>query len=303
MEKALITKIVKDSILDGPGCRYVIFMKGCNLACPWCHNPETQSKQQEILTYPKFCIRCGNCVEAAPEGHPLDVMPVEVDNSRVEEYKACVERCPTNALEFAGKEYSTGEIISDMAKYKTIYKKTGGGITLSGGDPLCNPNFSMELLKKASEQNFHTAVDTAGCFAWAEMERLTPYTDLWLYDMKHVYDPQLGSSQSINNLLKLASRGKNNIYVRVPIIPQFNDMENILEQMAYILEKAQSGIKQVDILPFHSYGKEKYDALNRDFHFKNQKDLEGENLGHILKFFYRKLPKNMIHIGRNMVHG
>lgn len=303
MEKGLVTKIVKDSILDGPGCRYVVFVKGCNLTCPWCHNPETQSMQQEILTYPQFCIQCGKCVKAAPDNVPKDVMPVKVDNSRMNLFTACVEECPTNALEYASKEYTSGDIIDEMMKYQTMYKRTGGGLTISGGDPLCNYKFTLELVKKASQMGFHTAIDTAGAFQWKCIESLIPFVDLWLYDLKHVKDESLETSLSIDNLLRLSESKGSHIIIRIPIIPGYNDNENIWTEMAHFIKKAKNAIERIDLLPFHPFGLEKYQALGRFFFFKDKKELNEDTLNRARETFNKFLPKKMIHIGRNMVHG
>lgn len=303
MEKGLVTKIVKDSILDGPGCRYVVFIKGCNLACPWCHNPETQLMQQEILTYPQFCIQCGKCIQVAPADVPKDVMPVKVDNSRVDQFKACVEECPTRALEYAGKEYTTDQIIDEMMKYQTMYKRTGGGLTISGGDPLCNHKFTLELLQKASQMGFHTAVDTAGAFQWEYIKTLMDYVDLWLYDLKHTRDESLKTSQSLDNLLLLSKSRSSHVFIRIPIIPEYNDYESIWKEMAYYINKAKNVIERIDLLPFHPFGLEKYQALGRSFFFKDQKELDEDTLNKAREAFGEYLPKEMIHIGRNMVHG
>ena len=299
----LVTKIVKDSILDGPGCRYVVFLKGCNLACPWCHNPETQSKKQEILTYPKFCIGCGKCVEVAPEGTPKDVFPVKIDNKKAEDYFVCVENCPTNALQFAGKKYSADQIISEMTKYQTIYTKTGGGLTISGGDPLCNYEFTRELVEKASKKNIHVALDTAGAYPWTLLKSLTPYVNLWLYDLKHINDENLATPRSIDNLLRLSKIEGVRIFIRIPIIPNYNDKEEVWEELAYFISKAKSGIEQVSLLPFHPYGQEKYYALHREFFFEDEEGLDGHILEQARKTFERTLPKKIVNIGRDMVHG
>lgn len=303
MIKALVTKIVRDSILDGPGCRYVIFVKGCHLRCPWCHNPETQSKKQEILTYPKFCIRCGNCAKVAPKETPEGVLPVKVDNTRFEEYIPCVESCPSGALEFAGIEYCVDELVEDMNKYRTVYTKTGGGMTISGGEPLLNKRFSLEIFRKSKSLGFHTAIDTTATIKWQILKEFLPVVDLWLIDLKHYSKSSLKTKLVIENLLKLSKIKDMKIWIRVPIIPKANDDTHSLEEIACIIRDAGEVVKQVDLLPFHPYGTDKYDALFLDYKFRNHGHLDKSVLLRAKEIFDRYLPSKFVNLGREMVHG
>ncbi|MBU0489626.1 MAG: glycyl-radical enzyme activating protein [Bacteroidetes bacterium] len=303
MQKCLITKIVKDSILDGPGCRYVTFVKGCNLNCPWCHNPETKSSKQEVFTYSRFCIHCGNCVNALSADAQLEVTPVEIDNSNSEQYFNAVEACPTKTLEYASSEYSTDEIIDDMRKYSIMYSKTKGGLTISGGDPLFVADFSFELFTKAKAAGFHTAADTALSFKWDIVEKFLPVVDMWLIDLKHIDDNNLKTDLTIANLLKLANISGSKIWIRIPIVPGYNDNEAIWEAMATLLNDAGNAIEQVSLLPFHPFGTAKYEALRIDYPFSGVKHLDDSVIDNATEIFSKHLRPEILTKGRRILHG
>jgi len=301
MEKCLVTKIVKDSILDGPGCRYVVFVKGCNLNCPWCHNPETKSPKQEIFTYPKFCIHCGNCAEAI-NANP-EITPVVVDNKNADKFIKAADACPTNTLEYAGKVFSTEDIISDMRKFDIMYRKTKGGLTISGGDPLFVPDFSFELFKKAKEAGFHTAADTALTYKWDVISKFIKVVDLWLIDLKHIDDKNLKTELTIENLFKLAEIPTSHIWIRIPVVPGYNDNEFIWDKMALLLKKAGKAIEQVSLLPFHPYGSAKYDALNIPYSYSSFEHMDYGVIDNATEIFSQHLPANILTKGRRILLG
>ncbi len=303
MEKCLITKIVKDSILDGPGCRYVVFVKGCNLNCPWCHNPEAKSPKQEIFTYSKFCIHCGNCVKACDSNAQPDITPVIIDNQNAEKFFRSVEACPTNTLEYAGIEYSTDDIISDMQKFSIMYSKTKGGLTISGGDPLFVPDFSFELFKKAKEAGFHTAADTALTYKWDLINKFNDVVDLWLVDIKHTDDSDLKTDLTIENLLKLAGLPGSHLWIRVPVVPGYNDKEQILEKMAILIKKAGNAIEQVSLLPFHPFGSAKYEALCTDYAYTGVEHLDNSIIENATEIFSKHLRPEILTSGRRILQG
>ncbi|MFA6924121.1 MAG: glycyl-radical enzyme activating protein [Bacteroidales bacterium] len=303
MEKILITKIVKDSVLDGPGCRYVVFVKGCNLNCPWCHNPETKSPEQEIFTYSKFCIHCGECVKASTSNSLSDITPVVVDNKNAKDFFRAVEECPTNTLEYAGTEYSTDDIISDMQKFNIMYSKTKGGLTISGGDPLFVSDFSFELFKKAKDAGFHTAADTALTYKYDLIEKFIPVVNLWLIDLKHTRDKNVKSDLVIENLLKLSKKTNIHIWIRVPVIPDYNDTETIWNEMALILKEAGKAIEQVSLLPFHPYGLAKYEALNFNYKFAKYEHLNNDVIENAKKIFSKYLNSEILTTGKRILQG
>lgn len=299
MEKHLVTRIVRDSVLDGPGCRYVVFVKGCNLRCKWCHNPETQVPLQEIMFYSQFCIKCGKCSKLYL--FPENDMPVqerlkgEIDSSCF----TCVYSCPANALEFAAQEYASIEIFQDMMKYKTIYKNTGGGLTISGGEPLLAPEFSFDLLTKAKAGGFHTIVDTNGTLDWEIMEKFLPVVDLWLYDFKHPDDESVCSKINISNMARLIELDAD-IWIRIPVIPGYNDSEQILVKMAQVVSNMAKKDIKVFLLPFQPLAESKYQALGKEYFFAGVKP---DDLGIELarSIFSNCLSHESIYTGRAFV--
>jgi len=297
-----VTRIVRDSILDGPGCRYVVFVKGCNLRCHWCHNPETQRVEQEIITYGQFCIRCGRCIEAAPDGVSHDEMPVRIKDTADTRYLPCVEVCPTGALSLVAKPYGTKWLLNDLSKYRTMYTETGGGLTISGGEPLLTKDFSLDFFKQAKELGVHTAIDTSGSFPWTVLEQFLPAVDLWLVDLKHPSDSELKSELVIENLSKLA-RSNTVIWIRVPIIPRYNDDEQVWKQMADIIASQGKAIARVDLLPYHPYGNARYEALNRPCAMSDTLNLQVDTLEQARATFATILPAERLFLGRTMAQG
>ncbi|CAN2044625.1 pyruvate formate lyase activating enzyme [Candidatus Magnetomoraceae bacterium gMMP-1] len=286
MKKHLLTRIVRDSILDGPGCRYVVFVKGCNLRCKWCHNPETQSPEQQIMFYPQFCIECDKCEKEKLKGVTDEI------------YFRCVEDCPSNALEFAAKEYTTKWLINDMLKYQTMYRQTGGGLTISGGEPLFAKEFSFELFKESKYHRFHTAIDTNGTFEWKILKQFLPVVDLWLYDFKHPNDNSVFSDLSISNLNKLINH-EASIWLRIPVIPGYNDSEKILTDMAKIVGNMVNKVKKVFLLPFHPYGESKYQALGKQYFYSSMKP-DDSSIERAKSIFLQYIPNTLLQTGRSM---
>lgn len=298
----LITRIVRDSILDGPGCRYTIFVKGCNLRCGWCHNPENQLPEQEVITYTRFCIKCGLCLSVAEGNRLKDQMPIYIKNSADPRYFRCAEICPSNALSFVGKEYTTDWLLEDLLKYRVIYKRTGGGLTISGGEPLLAGDFSYQLCKMAKGSGIHTVIDTSGTLPWEVLERFLPVVDLWLYDIKHTDDPSVRSELNIANLRKLA-KYNTEIWVRIPIIPGYNDLKRVWTEMAQIIADIGKTVTGVYLLPFHPYAEAKYIGLHREYEFSGRREEMEVIVEQAKAVFINYLPKKLLSIGRTMVHG
>ncbi|MCP4176698.1 MAG: glycyl-radical enzyme activating protein [bacterium] len=309
MNKCLITRIVRDSILDGPGCRYVVFVKGCNLRCPWCHNPETQKLCQEIFLYDKFCIHCNECVRVVSKEinefckvKTSKKIPLRIKTDVADiRYHKAVDVCPTEAISFSGRELSTDWLIKDIVNFETVYKETGGGLTISGGEPLLVEEFSYELFQKARKYGLHTAIDTSGTLPWNILKHMNEVVDLWLYDLKHYNDKSLKTDLAISNLNKLDRIGAK-VKIRIPIIPGYNDSKKIIKKIADIIELNKKCIEGVDLLPFHPFADSKYEALRETYRFKDVPELDENKLIEYEKLF-TFLPKEKIIIGRKLVHG
>ena len=246
--KGTVFNIQRFCVNDGPGIRTTVFLKGCPLSCVWCHNPESQRFEPEILFYKDKCTGCGRCkcVTAA-------------DRDFV---------CFNGAKEICGKTVSANEVTAEVLKDKPFYKNSGGGVTLSGGEPLAQYDFSLELLKKAKENGIHTAIETCGYAEKSKILEIAKYVDLFLFDCKET-DPELHKEYTgfdnkiiLENLKALSDAGSK-IILRCPIIPGFNDRAEHFKGISETAEKF-IGIEHIEIEPFHPLGESKYSALGRE---------------------------------------
>ena len=258
MLSAMIFDIERNSYVDGPGIRTTVFLKGCPLSCVWCHNPESQSFEKQIMFYKSKCIGCGKCREVCP------------NNLKSCDFCGkCELYCPADARKICGKEYTIDEVLKEIVKDKPFYENSGGGVTLSGGEPLAQYDFSLELLKKAKENGIHTAIETCGYAEKSKILEIAMYVDLFLFDCKET-DPELHKEYTgfdnkiiLDNLKALSDAGSK-IILRCPIIPGFNDRAEHFKGISEIADKF-SGIEHIEIEPFHPLGESKYSALNREY--------------------------------------
>lgn len=265
MNKAIIFNIQKFSIHDGPGIRTTVFFKGCPLKCKWCHNPESQNFKKEMLYDKEKCVLCGKCKEICPTQAikiENDILTTVIEKCTF--CNECVIYCIPGAREIAGKEYTVQDVLKEVMKDKTFYEQSNGGVTLSGGEPLAQIDFTEELLKKLKKENIHTAVDTSGAVNFDVLERAAKYTDLFLYDIKLMNDKKheefigISNKNIIDNLNKL-SKIHNNINLRLPIIEGINaDKEHISKVIKLI---KVLNIKKINLLPYHDIAKHKYQKL------------------------------------------
>ena len=257
--KATIFDIERNSYVDGPGIRTTVFFKGCNLRCAWCHNPESQSPKPQMMFYKNKCTGCGKCKEKCPNAL-----------EKCELCGKCTIYCPHDAREICGKEYTVDEVMREILKDKVFYENSGGGVTFSGGECMLQIDFLEEILKVCKENGIHTAVDTAGHVPYEYFERILPYTNLFLYDVK-CYDSEKHKKYTgvrneliLENLKKLLATGKS-VWVRIPIIPTVNDtVEEIQRIKAYISSCGKP--EMIELLPYHAMGEHKYAAINRESH-------------------------------------
>jgi len=248
-----IFDIQRFSIHDGPGIRTTIFLKGCNLKCLWCHNPESQAHHSELLFYQDKCIGCGACKQVCPKNEEDPC--VACGN--------CTMACSQNARELAGKTVSPEEVTEIILKDKKYYLTSGGGITLSGGEPLLQSDFSLEILKKAKANGLHTAIETAGNVKWEIFEKVLPYLDLILFDIKaideetHRYCTGVSNKLILENAEKLKKQSVK-ILFRMPVVPTYNDAE-VTNVRAFT-----EGF-DLELMPYHEIAKNKYRALSRPY--------------------------------------
>jgi len=239
----MILNIQRYSIHDGAGIRTTIFFKGCPMQCIWCSNPESQHSEVEMYYDKSKCIGCGSCLEDP-------------------------KNCPTNAKSFWGKKMSVEELKDEALKDWLFYKKSGGGITLSGGEPLCQTRFLMELTDVLGQTGINMAIETCGLFAWDKAEPILNRMDTILFDIKcmdadkHRQYTGVGNERILNNAKK-ASLLSNKMIIRIPVIGGYNaDEENIRKTAAFAKE---IGVKEIHLLPYHRLGEVKYKKLGRDY--------------------------------------
>jgi pyruvate formate lyase activating enzyme len=258
-----VFNISRYAIHDGPGIRTTVFFKGCPLSCWWCHNPEGISPEPEISLWPNRCVRCGACIEACPE-HAISLSDggVDTDASLCELCFACVKVCPADAREVVGRTMTVDEVVAEIKKDVAFYDESGGGVTFSGGEPLMQPAFLLELLDACGGLEIHRAVDTSGYASKAVLLEVAGKTDLFLYDLKHM-DPEIhmkytGVSNELilENLKALACR-QVAICVRLPVIPGINDDRNNIERTGAFLQSLHR-VCYIDLLPYHDVASGKY---------------------------------------------
>ena len=255
--RVAIFDIQRCSYVDGPGIRTTVFFKGCNLRCAWCHNPESQSPNPQLLFYKNRCTGCGKCKEKC--AYFLE---------KCDLCGKCALYCPSDAREICGKEYTVDEIVCEIVKDKAFYESSGGGVTFSGGECMLQIDFLTEILKVCKENGIHTAVDTAGHVPYDYFERILPYTDLFLYDVK-CYESKkqkrytgVGNEQILDNLKGLLSTDAH-VWVRIPVIPTVNDSPEEMESIRDMLRSFGTPEK-VELLPYHAMGEHKYTAIGKE---------------------------------------
>lgn len=260
--QALIFDIERFSTTDGPGIRTVIFFKGCNLDCYWCHNPEGKKYQSELRFDESKCIGCLACSQVCPTGaHTFTDGRHQIDPVRCNHCCACVDVCYPGALQRVGYWMDVESVYAEIAADRPFYERSGGGVTLSGGEPLLQGNFVKRLLQLCQQEGIHTAVETNLCFTWDKIVKLLPYIDLVMTDIKHMDENshRRGTGGSIRrilyNLKRLADSGKP-VIVRTPIIPGYNDSNENITLTARFL-KSISNLQYYELLSFNPLGSAK----------------------------------------------
>lgn len=261
-KKGLIFNIQRYALHDGPGIRTTVFFKGCPLKCKWCHNPESINAKQEITYNETRCIKCDTCEDLK---YP--------------------EKCPTGALENVGEYYSVDELYEEINKDRIFFDKSGGGVTFSGGEPLLQCDFLLEILKKCKSEGIHTAVDTTGYASWENLKKIKEYIDVFLYDIKILDTDKHKKNTGINNDIILGNFKKlaetNIIYVRVPIIKDFNDDDNNINKLCNLA--IDNFISKIYFLPYHRYSENKYKNLLVDIKFSDFDKPSDERMKEIVK--------------------
>lgn len=263
--KAIISDIKRFAVHDGDGIRTTVFLKGCSLKCVWCHNPEGIGFKAQLGYYKDKCIGCGECIEVCPTGaHQIkDGCHIFVREKCIGCGK-CVDKCLGNALMLYGKEFTVEELLPKLLEDKEFYETSGGGVTLSGGECLCQADFCAELLKKLKEKGINTAVDTCGFVSKESIDKVAPYTDIFLYDIKaidedvHIKCTGHSNKQILENIKYIDSLGKK-IEVRIPYVPEYNSDQ--IDKISDFLKDIKN-LTKVKVLAYHNYAGSKYSALS-----------------------------------------
>ncbi|MDR2078547.1 MAG: glycyl-radical enzyme activating protein [Treponema sp.] len=283
--KDAITGLVYDiqgfSVQDGPGIRTTVFLKGCPLRCPWCHSPESQNFKPQLCWMKMRCVglqACGACMGVCPKNvlFPGDtvfsasrqenIQLPKVEKKNCDDCGHCASVCPADALYICGKEYTVEEITARIKKDFPFYQKSGGGVTISGGEALWQLEFTRKVLECCMDEGIHTALDTTGYAEWEDVKTVLPYTGLFLYDLKHM-DTGLhrqvigvGNEKILANAEQIAREG-GKLQIRVPVIPNYNDNPENFQKLGNFCKGLGDGLTVIQLLPYHNLGVMKYERL------------------------------------------
>ncbi|MDD5703404.1 MAG: glycyl-radical enzyme activating protein [Dehalococcoidales bacterium] len=292
--RGIVFNIQRYSIQDGPGIRTTVFLKGCPLRCLWCSNPESQNVMPEVVHRDTLCNSCGRCLEVCREkAISIKDKTVSIDRKLCNNCGQCLEVCTPGALNIYGKTMSVREVFEQVRKDTDFYSSSGGGVTVSGGEPLSQPDFVAALFKLCQDRGIDTCIETSGCASEGALEKVLPLTSLVLYDIKlsdrdaHKKWTGQPNSEILRNLGLVVASGVP-VIIRIPLIPGINDTEGELRKIAQIAVDNLKSPRKVNILPYHRFGMGKYQMLDRKYHLAElttQKDPEISKMKELLESY------------------
>jgi pyruvate formate lyase activating enzyme len=273
--KGIVFNIQRYSIQDGPGIRTTVFVKGCPLHCAWCSNPESQNPRPEIAHRDSVCDGCGRCV-AICHAQAISVKgkTVTIDRALCDNCGKCIAVCGPGALKTFGDEMTAGEVFRQVEKDAEFYRQSGGGVTVSGGEPLAQPDFVAALFKLCQQHGIHTCIETSGCASVSALEKVLAHTDLVLFDIKltgsvaHRQWTGQPNEAIIHNLRIVVEKGVP-VIIRVPLIPGVNDSKEEIRHIARTAGGLLPKPARIDLLPYHKYGMGKYQQLDRAYELED----------------------------------
>jgi pyruvate formate lyase activating enzyme len=302
-DSATIFQIQKFSTEDGPGIRTTVFFKQCPLKCVWCHNPESIPKESQLEWFKHKCIGCKTCIETCSEAALIFLEEgLEIDREKCTGCGDCAEECPSGALHLLGEEWGINDLFYEIEKDKTYYIESKGGITVSGGEPTSQPNFILNFLKKCKENDISTALDTCGYANPNIYEKLLPFIDLVLFDIKEIdsnkHKEYTGVSNEIilENAISISHYLKEKekiMWIRTPIIPKYTaTKENIKGIGEFIVNKLNNFPERWDLLSFNRLCVDKYSRLGMDWILKDESLMTKEEMESLLEIANRTGVKN-----------
>ena len=287
---ALVFNITRGSFVDGWGIRTTIFLKGCPLRCRWCCNPESQNVRPELAVIPEDCTQCGLCKDICPALTLTEEGP-SVDRSLCSSCGKCAELCVTNALTMYGKPYTVQEAFDALIRDKYYFERSGGGVTIGGGEATMSSAFTYALMKKLQAAGVHVAIDSCGFMSDADSLKILEEADLILFDLKGM-DPEMHrlstgrDNAPIHETLLHLGRLNKDIIIRLPLIPGVNSDDATLLQEAELISEAGS-VRRIDVIPYHDFGRVKYTRLGRAYPADGTPFLTDEEKDHVVELLSR----------------